>query len=260
MIYYNGTLPKLPERGYFKLKDSGAEVKKLQSFLNWLLKTNLKVDGKLGSLTQNAIKQYQKKMKIKQDGLFGKESLEKAKIYILTRTKMSKIGHARSDIDKLPGDSSGKEVTKSNFTYSTSSNSVYNWTYVFRPREISKANKAAYMCEKAINNNNIGYNSNAKKAYGKDKSVDTLAKKVNYDLSKINTKCGLSCGDLICLCNHYAGLSTYYIGSGKQLAEKMKYDTNFITIKYTPKTLLYRGDVLITAHSSGKNNHVVMCL
>ena len=58
MTYYNGTLPKLPERGYFKLKDSGAEVKKLQLFLNWLLKINLKVDGKLGSLTQSAVKQY----------------------------------------------------------------------------------------------------------------------------------------------------------------------------------------------------------
>lgn len=177
-----------------------------------------------------------------------------------TRKKMSKIGHAMKDYDHKAGDSSGDEVKKSSFTYKTSSSSVYNWTYVFRPKDIAKANKAADMCEKAIKNNNIGYNKNGETAYGKKKAMSKLAKAVKYDLSKITTKCGLSCGDLICLCNRWAGLSTCYIGSGKQLAANLKKNKNFTCYKYKKGMQLYRGDTLITAHSNGKNNHVVMCL
>ena len=173
---------------------------------------------------------------------------------------MVKIGHARADYDHKAGDSSGKEVCKSAFTYSSSSTSPYNWTYIFRPKDIAKANKAAAMAEKAIANNAIGYNSHGETAYGKAKAMSKLAKAAGYDLSKIKTKCGLSCGDLICLCNHYAGLSTCYIGSGKQLAANLKKNKNFECKKYKKGMQLYRGDVLITAHSNGKNNHVVICL
>lgn len=173
---------------------------------------------------------------------------------------MSKIGHARKDYDGKAGDSSGKEVCKTKFTYNASSGSVYNWTYVFRPKDVTKAEKAATMCEKGIANNNIGYNSHGETAYGKARAMTKLAKAAKYDLSKITTKCGLSCGDLICLCNHYAGLSKCYIGSGKQLAEALKKNKNFECIKYKKGMQLYRGDVLITAHANGKNNHVVMCL
>ena len=177
-----------------------------------------------------------------------------------TRTKMKAIGHARKDYDGKAGDSSGKEVARTKFTYNPSNSSTYDWTYVFRPKSIDKANKAATMCEKAIANNAIGYNSHGETAYGKSKAMTKLAKAVNYDLSKIKTKCGCSCGDLICLCNHYAGLSTCYIGSGKPLAEALKKNSNFTTYTYKKGMQLYRGDVLITAHSNGKHNHVVMCL
>lgn len=173
---------------------------------------------------------------------------------------MKCIGHARADYDHKAGDSSGKEVCKSSFTYSASNTSPYDWTYVFRPKNITKANKAASMCEKAIANNNIGYNSHGETAYGSARAMTKLAKAVGYDLSKIKTKCGCSCGDLICLCNHWAGLSTCYIGSGKQLAENLKKNSNFSCMKYSKGMKLYRGDVLITAHSNGKHNHVVMCL
>ena len=177
-----------------------------------------------------------------------------------TRKKMSKIGHAMKDYDHKAGDSSGNEVKKSSFTYKTSSTSVYNWTYVFRPKDIAKANKAADMCEKAIANNAIGYNKNGETAYGKARAMSKLAKAAKYDLSKITTKCGLSCGDLICLCNHWAGLSTCYQGSGLGLAKSLKKNSNFECIPYKKGMQLYRGDVLITAHSNGKNNHVVMAL
>lgn len=167
------------------------------------------------------------------------------------------IGHARSNSDHKAGDSSGKEVLVSKFTYSKSSTSVYNWTYVFRP--VKNADKMASMCEKACANNYIGYCSTATKTYGKN-APQLLAKKVGYDLSKIKTKTGLSCGDLICLCSRYAGLSKVYLGSALPLASALKQNPNYKCIKYSYGMALKRGDVLITAHSNGKNNHVVMYL
>ena len=253
----------------------GAEVKYLQSFLNWYHSEWKLTTGEFGVKTESALKIFQKTEGLDPDGVYGKLSQAKANAYKATtskpttsspksttptRSKMKAIGHARKDYDHKAGDSSGKEVLRSKFTYSASSGSVYNWTYVFRPKDIAKANKSADMCEKAIANNAIGYNSHGETAYGKAKAMTKLAKAVNYDLSKIKTKCGCSCGDLVCLCNHWAGLSTCYIGSGKQLAENLKKNKNFTTYKYKKGMQLYRGDVLITAHSSGKNNHVVMCL
>lgn len=225
-------------------------------------------DGSWGKGTTRALQKY---LGISQDGYCGPATVRAFQTYLnkavfgstpsTPSTSSGKyIGQATKDYDGKAGDSSGKEVTKSAFKYSTSSTSCFNWTYVFRPKDGAKANKAASMCEKAIANNAIGYNSHGETAYGKDKAMTKLAKAVNYDLSRITTKCGLSCGDLICLCNHWAGLSTCYIGSGLQLANKYKENSNFTCIKYTKGMTLKRGDVLITAHSNGKNNHVAMVL
>lgn len=256
---YNGAIatPTL------KKGSKGNNVKNLQKFLNWYGNYKLVVDGEFGSKTESAVKKFQKSEGIVVDGIYGKNSKAKAKSYKYvapTRQKMKAIGHARCDYDHKAGDSSGREVARTRFTYNPSNNSVYDWTYVFRPKDVAKAEKTASMCEKAINNNNIGYNKNGETAYGKLKAMSRLAKKAKYDLSKIKTKCGCSCGDLICLCNHYAGLSTCYIGSGKQLAENLKKNDNFNTLRYKKGMQLYRGDTLITAHSNGKKNHVVMCL
>lgn len=78
---YSGAFPKLPKRGYFKKGDKGTEVKKLQKFLNWFGNYKLKIDGEIGTLTESAIKKFQKSKptQLKADGLFGKKSLAKAK-------------------------------------------------------------------------------------------------------------------------------------------------------------------------------------
>jgi peptidoglycan hydrolase-like protein with peptidoglycan-binding domain len=224
------------------------------------------IDGLWGKATS---KKAQKFLGVTVDGYFGPASTKALQKWInkvtagtpSTPVSTGKyIGQACADYDHKAGDSSGKEVCKSKFTYSSSITSPYNWTYVFRPKDASKAEKTASMCEKAIANNNIGYNHKGETAYGKSRAMTKLAKTVNYDLSKITTKCGLSCGDLICLCNHYAGLSTCYIGSGLQLANNLKKNSNFECIKYKKGMTLKRGDTLITAHSNGKNNHVAMVL
>jgi N-acetylmuramoyl-L-alanine amidase CwlA len=78
---YTGTFPTLPSRGYFKNGDSGSQVKNLQKFLNWAVNSKLAVDGIIGTKTINVVKTFQKKVKISADGLFGKDSLAKAKIF-----------------------------------------------------------------------------------------------------------------------------------------------------------------------------------
>lgn len=75
---YSYELPKLPERSYFKNGDRGVEVKKLQRFLNWANNSKLDVDGIIGVKTINEVKKFQKNVKIKEDGLFGNNSMIKA--------------------------------------------------------------------------------------------------------------------------------------------------------------------------------------
>ena len=88
--HYPGEYPTLPSRGYFYCKydekrkrythiDKGTEVKKLQQFLNWALDCNLSTDGEFGLNTEKAVKKFQKLVGISQDGMFGKNSLAKAK-------------------------------------------------------------------------------------------------------------------------------------------------------------------------------------
>ena len=76
---YTGVFPKLPSIGYFKNGDKGTEVKNLQRFLNWAVNAKLSVDGIIGNKTISAVKNFQKIVGIKQDGLYGKNSLAKAK-------------------------------------------------------------------------------------------------------------------------------------------------------------------------------------
>ena len=76
---YTGSFPTLPKRGYFKKGDSGDNVKKLQKFLNWYNSRDIAVDGVIGGNTIDAVTRFQKGVKLKADGLFGKDCLAKAK-------------------------------------------------------------------------------------------------------------------------------------------------------------------------------------
>ena len=69
------SFPTLPKRGYFNKNDKGDEVKKLQTLLNKRGFNCGKVDGIYGTVTINAVKNFQKKNKLTADGLFGKQSL-----------------------------------------------------------------------------------------------------------------------------------------------------------------------------------------
>lgn len=79
---YDGEYPVIPKRGYFNVGDTGTEVKKLQKFLCFALDLPSSfADGLLGEKTKSAVKQFQTKVGINADGLFGNASLEKAMKY-----------------------------------------------------------------------------------------------------------------------------------------------------------------------------------
>ena len=76
---YTGAFPVLPDRGWFTSGDKGQQVKRLQKFLNWYGGYGLAVDGEVGRKTINAVRSYQGREKLKVDGAFGAESLQRAK-------------------------------------------------------------------------------------------------------------------------------------------------------------------------------------
>lgn len=85
---YTGAFPSLPSRGYYMqgdgsttLKTHGAQIKRIQQFLNWAIDAKLDVDGRYGPKTAAAVKKFQKATKITQDGKFGKDTLAKAKSF-----------------------------------------------------------------------------------------------------------------------------------------------------------------------------------
>jgi len=75
---YKGTLPK--NTVYKGCK--GADVKAVQTFLNWGIGAGLKVDSSCGTKTVAAIKAFQKLNKITVDGSFGSKTKAKAQALI----------------------------------------------------------------------------------------------------------------------------------------------------------------------------------
>lgn len=88
MAKYKSALPKIPQRGFFKKGDKGAEVKKLQKVLNWAnsgrIVANLKVDGVVGPLTISAVSFFEEIHHLTIDGEFGPKCLAKIKSMNLT--------------------------------------------------------------------------------------------------------------------------------------------------------------------------------
>lgn len=78
---YSGQFPKLPKRGWFTSGDKGAEVLKLQKFLNWYFGyKRLEEDSEVGRLTMNAVRDFQSAEGLHIDGGFGPECLKRAKV------------------------------------------------------------------------------------------------------------------------------------------------------------------------------------
>lgn len=165
------------------------------------------------------------------------------------------IGHASIDErgkgrGGASGDQTGKEVCIRTW---------YNngWSYVLRCKDPAKAEEMAVSCEKACRNENIGYDMNQRN------TLNTQAKKVGYDLSRIKTKCETDCSALMTVCAQSAGINVPYNGSNAPTTSTMKAaftgtgefecltDRKYLTTdKY-----LKRGDILVK-----EGSHTVMAL
>ena len=147
------------------------------------------------------------------------------------------------------GDQTGKELCIRNW-YNK------NWDYVLRPNNTTLAEMSAVACEKACANNNIGYDQ-----YQRN-TLYTNAKKVNYDLSKIKTKCECDCSSLMHVCALAGGAKIDYGTNGAATINmKTRFTKNgdytvLTDKKYlTQSKYLKRGDILVKAGS-----HTVMVL
>lgn len=166
------------------------------------------------------------------------------------------IGHASIDENGkaqggMGGDQTKKEVCKRNW-YKAS------WDVVLRCTDPSIAEKMAIACEQGCDNNNIGYDQKQRN------TLYTEAKKVNYDLSKINTKCECDCSSFMCVCAIAAGLSESYFYSGNMRTtsnmraafEKTGKFEILTDSKYlNSDSYLKRGDILVN-----EGSHTIMVL
>ena len=78
---YTGSFPALPERGFFRRGDEGAQVRNVQRFVNWAVDYGLDVDGEYGPKTVRGVMSFQRAAGITADGEFGKTTLSKARSY-----------------------------------------------------------------------------------------------------------------------------------------------------------------------------------
>lgn len=75
----SGTPGLAPCNPMLKLFSMGDGVRLLQQDLNYVIKSNLVVDGVFGEKTSSALKTFQRKYKLEVDGVYGPKSREKMK-------------------------------------------------------------------------------------------------------------------------------------------------------------------------------------
>lgn len=165
------------------------------------------------------------------------------------------IGHASIDErGKISGGAAGDQTGKELCTRQWYSKP---WSFVLRCKDSAKAEKMAVSCEKGCANNNIGYDQNQRN------TLNTQAKKVNYDLSKITVKCETDCSAFQTVNAQAAGINIPYNNGNAPTTSTMKNafmstgefecltDSKYLTSdKY-----LKRGDILVKPGS-----HTVMAL
>lgn len=115
---YTGKALVLPKRGYFKIGDSGAKVKKLQKALNWAMDYGMPVDGKFGNYTLAGVYQFQIDNKLTIDGEFGKQCLTKMDFLFAKYEVISQVEDLPTEDEKTPttGDESVTQPSDENTT------------------------------------------------------------------------------------------------------------------------------------------------
>ena len=166
-----------------------------------------------------------------------------------------RIGHAAIDENGnahsgTAGDQNGREVCIRSW-YSKP------WALVLRAKSSTVAEKMAKACEDGCNNPNIGYDQ-----WGRN-TLNTQAKKVGYDLSKITAKCETDCSAFMAVCAQAAGVDIPYSNGNAPTTYTMKkaftgtgqFDALTDSKYLDSDKHLKRGDILVKPSS-----HTVMVL
>lgn len=134
------------------------------------------------------------------------------------------------------GDQTGKEVCRWSWYDKP-------WTSIIRPKKRSVAKKIAQAMEDICDNNNVGYDQ------GQRTTLYSLAKSLNWDFSKIMTKCECDCSSLVAVCVNAAGIKVskdMYTGNeAKLLMDTGAFELVDETYKYKKPLYLQRGDILL---------------
>ena len=165
-----------------------------------------------------------------------------------------KIGHSSKDENgKITGGAAGDQTGKEICT-----RSWYNggWGMVLRPKTSTLAEKSAVACEAGCANSNIGYDQ-----YQRN-TLNTQAKKVGYDLSRIAVGCECDCSAFMHVCAIAGGANLSYGSNGyttRTMAAAFLNSGDYEKLtdsKYlTSDKYLRRGDILLK-----EGSHAVMVL
>jgi hypothetical protein len=167
-----------------------------------------------------------------------------------------KIGHASISENNTAygqaGDSTGKEVCiNNNFNITDLAPTV-----LLRPKSSTLAEASALACEAGCTNNNIGYSQNGRN------TLYSYASKVNYDLTKVTTKCNTDCSAFMTVCAIAGGANISYgtnAPTTTNMCTRFKQSGNYTILtdsKHLTKTdYLKRGDILVK-----EGSHTVMVL
>lgn len=164
------------------------------------------------------------------------------------------IGHSSIDENGkiaggVAGDQTAKEVCTRNW---------YNggWQTVLRPKSSTLAEKSAKACEAGCANARIGYDQNQRN------TLNTQAKAVGYDLSKISVGCECDCSAFMHVCAIAGGANLTYGSNGVTTSTMVHaflasgdYERLTDSKYLTSDKYLRRGDILVK-----EGSHTVMVL
>lgn len=174
-------------------------------------------------------------------------------------TAKVRIGHAVIGENGLkgnkPGNQTGIETRTEDWSYSIIPTNGYHWKYVLRAKDHDLARAIARHMEEICSNNKIGYDQN-------EPDCTTLydeAKKKNWDIPAIKTKCETTCSNAVSVCLNAEGIKMPKLwNSSNMKKDLMKTDLFecFETKDYTKSSKkLLTGDILVTP---GKHTAVVI--
>lgn len=152
------------------------------------------------------------------------------------------VGSARMDENgKYSGGKAGSQTSKEISTQNWYLHSK-GWVLI-RPKDSKVAEKIAKNMEYACESNYVGYDQS------QNTTLASVAKKYNYDISKVKTPCETDCARLVRVCCLYAGIEVgdFYTANMKSYLEKTGKFEILTSDQYCKSSdYLKRGDILVT--------------